>query len=219
MHSLRLISSSSTGPIYRLIYFNLKGRAETSRMMFKVAGVEFEDFRIDQKRWAEFKHMAPQGILPVLEVNGKKLPQSGAINRYIARELGFYGCNNWEASRIDAVVETIGDCLHDLDIWWMIRDLDVRNKLQKHHEGKLIPKALARLDQLLEENSEGRGFLVGDKISLADIHAMNYIHDYLPTLHNIKAEDSFPRLGDHARRIAEVSQIKEWIKIRPFSKF
>lgn len=218
MQSSRLLSSAAgVGPKYRLIYFNLMGRAETARMMFKVAGVEFEDFRIEQKRWSEFKHMAPQGLLPVLEVDGKTLPQSGAINRYLARELGFYGDNNWEASKIDAVVETIGDCLHDLDIWWMIKNIDIRNKLQKHHEEKLIPRALERLNELLEENNEGSGFFVGNRISLADIHAMNYITLTLPMLHHIKAGDTFPKLGDHSRRIANIPQIRDWIKERPSS--
>lgn len=219
MLPLRHYVTSVKIPRYRLIYFNLKGRAETARMMFKAAEVDFEDFRIEQKRWSEFKHMAPQGLLPVLEVNGKKLPQSGAINRYLARELGFYGRNNWESSMVDAVVETIEDCTHDLDIWWMLKDLDVRNKLQRHHEERLIPRALKRLNQLLEDNKGGDGYFVGDKLSLADVHAFNYINDYLPYLHNIKASDGFPKLGEHCTRISQVPQIKDWLETRPYTRF
>jgi glutathione S-transferase len=32
----------------------------------------------------------PQNALPVLTVDGKMLPQSGAIHRYLARKLGIY---------------------------------------------------------------------------------------------------------------------------------
>ena len=44
-------------PKYKLTYFPLRGRAESIRIVFAVAGVEFEDNRIDPKEWfTELKH-------------------------------------------------------------------------------------------------------------------------------------------------------------------
>lgn len=40
---------------YKLIYFNAMGRGEGPRLMFKVAGIEFEDYRIPDENWPEFK--------------------------------------------------------------------------------------------------------------------------------------------------------------------
>ena len=42
-------------PSYKLIYFDARGRAETARIIFKLAGVEFEDKRIVLEEWADFK--------------------------------------------------------------------------------------------------------------------------------------------------------------------
>ena len=38
----------STMPQYKLTYFNMAARAETARMLFKLAGVEFEDVRVNE---------------------------------------------------------------------------------------------------------------------------------------------------------------------------
>ncbi|KAJ8022738.1 Glutathione S-transferase class-mu 28 kDa isozyme [Holothuria leucospilota] len=40
---------------YKITYFNARGRAEPARFIFALAGVEFEDFRIELHDWAEWK--------------------------------------------------------------------------------------------------------------------------------------------------------------------
>ena len=42
-------------PPYKLTYFNVPGRGEVSRMLFTMAGVPFEDKRIEFKEWPEMK--------------------------------------------------------------------------------------------------------------------------------------------------------------------
>ena len=53
---------------------------------------------------------APFGQVPVLEVDGKPLAQSNAIARYLARQHGLAGQNEWEQSQADMYV----DCIYDL---------------------------------------------------------------------------------------------------------
>jgi glutathione S-transferase len=45
-----------------------------------------------------------------LEVDGKPLAQSNAIARYLARQHGLAGQNEWEQSQADMYV----DCIYDL---------------------------------------------------------------------------------------------------------
>ena len=38
-------------PVYKLTYFNARARAEVSRILFALAGVEYEDERIEVADW------------------------------------------------------------------------------------------------------------------------------------------------------------------------
>lgn len=49
------------------------------------------------------------GQMPLLEVDGKVVYQSGAIMRYLSRRFGLAGSNDWEALLIETVADTITD--------------------------------------------------------------------------------------------------------------
>lgn len=51
----------------------------------------------------------PFGKVPVLEIDGKKIDQSTAICRYLAKQCDLAGKDDWEALEIDAAVDTIHD--------------------------------------------------------------------------------------------------------------
>ena len=40
---------------YKLTYFKGRGRAETARMLFTIAGQEFEDVRLEKEEWLKLK--------------------------------------------------------------------------------------------------------------------------------------------------------------------
>lgn len=51
----------------------------------------------------------PMGQMPILEVDGIRVHQSSAINRYIAKRVGLAGSNDWESLQIDIVADTFTD--------------------------------------------------------------------------------------------------------------
>jgi glutathione S-transferase len=65
---------------YTLYYFDAKGRAEPVRVLFAVAGVPFQDVRIDFKNWASFKKRTHQTLF----LN----PNSHHIRSFIRYTLG-----------------------------------------------------------------------------------------------------------------------------------
>jgi len=48
----------------------------------------------------------PLGQMPVLEVDGVKLPQSMTIARFLAKQFGLAGKDNLEQAKVDVVVDT-----------------------------------------------------------------------------------------------------------------
>lgn len=47
----------------------------------------------------------------MLDVDGKVMSQSKAILRYLARQHGLTGNNEWDAAQCDVVVDTLNDLL------------------------------------------------------------------------------------------------------------
>ena len=51
----RFIRTSLTMPSYKLIYFNSRGRAEETRLLFGAAGVKYEDCRLNGEEFEKLK--------------------------------------------------------------------------------------------------------------------------------------------------------------------
>lgn len=51
----------------------------------------------------------PMNQLPTLEVDGKRVNQSLACCRFIARNIGLAGNDEWENLQIDTVADTVND--------------------------------------------------------------------------------------------------------------
>ena len=99
--------------VYRLHYFNMRGRGELARILFAIGGQEYEDVRIERDQWPNLKASMPFGQIPVLEVKeGDKstfISQSFAIARFLARKFKLDGQSDLEKAQVDMVVEQLVD--------------------------------------------------------------------------------------------------------------
>lgn len=57
----------------------------------------------------------PFGQCPVLEVDGKLLAQSNTISRYLARQHGLAGKDEWEQSLADMYADNINDLMTGIE--------------------------------------------------------------------------------------------------------
>ena len=100
---------------YKLVYFNLKGRAESSRILFELAKQKYEDYRAEFSEWPELKLKQVFQQLPVLEIteDGKKsvIAQSHTIERFLASRFGLDGKNDIERAHCDMVAEQVRDII------------------------------------------------------------------------------------------------------------
>merc|ERR1719369_1946186 len=129
----------------KLTYFNLRGRAELSRLILAQAGVEYEDCRIAREDWAELKTSLPLGQLPVLTVEGKTIGQSITIARYLAKRFGLAGKTD--------LVAPIG------------REQDETKKaeIKKKMESETLPSWLKMMERLLTK--QGGDYFAGSQLT------------------------------------------------------
>jgi len=201
-------------PKYVLNYFPVAGRAEAARLMFKVAGVDFTDNMISYTDWPNVKSDTkrfPLNQMPTLEVDGKVICQSAGIYRYIANELGQYGESNLEKADIDQICETLRDILPKFTkVIFYDKDLTDEEKDKKcvaMLEDDETKKALNFIFSFLKANNEGKGFLVGNKISLADF----FVHSVDSVFVRFKPayKDDYPEAKGLIDRINAIEAVKK----------
>ncbi|KAK0063205.1 glutathione S-transferase 1 [Biomphalaria pfeifferi] len=188
-------------PSYKLTYFNARGRAELSRLLFALAGQEYEDVRVSREQWPEMKSKTPFGQLPLLEVDGKVFAQSVAISRYLAREFGLYGETNLEMLAIDQVVGLVQDAVNSSVKAY--HEIDSQKKIQflKDLLEAAIPHFLSCCEKLLRDN--GTGYFVGDKLTLADLMTWNFINGTENRLKVSGLADHFPAVKDLFNKVSK----------------
>ncbi|HEY6463202.1 MAG TPA: glutathione S-transferase N-terminal domain-containing protein, partial [Polyangiaceae bacterium] len=91
----------------KLTYFDAPvSRGEECRLALHVAGVDFEDNRLERAAWAALKPSTPFGSLPLFDVPGHPtLAQSNAILVYVGRCWGLHPKDDFEAARHEAMMQ------------------------------------------------------------------------------------------------------------------
>jgi len=200
---------------YKITYFNGRGRAETARQILAYAGVAFVDNRIDHADWGKLKPTATFGQLPLLEVDGKVLSQSQAINRYLARKHGLGGADDWEAAKIDELNDGVIDVMGNLRPWFQEKDPEKKKQLWIALENDHFKPMLVRYEKFLEQN--GTGYFVGSKPTWFDIGFSEIVGGFQEkSAHLVQPH---PKLVEHANKIRSTPNLKKWLETRPKTDF
>lgn len=95
----------------KLTYFDAPlSRGEECRLALHIAGVDFEDVRIQRAEWAALKPTTPFGSMPLFELPGQPvLAQSNAILVLIGRRWGLHPKDDVEAARHEGMMQHVED--------------------------------------------------------------------------------------------------------------
>ena len=162
----------------KLYYFKIPfWRAEVTRLALFIGDVPFKDYRVEGKEIDNLKEtgllpnnqIAPFKQLPVLDVDGKIIAQTGAIARFCGKLSGLYPKNNdLEAAQIDQIIEAAQDINYLVTLSGRDKEKERLALARKILATKHLPKWFLFLENLLEKNNESC-FFVGNKISIADL--------------------------------------------------
>ncbi len=149
----------------RLIYFDAPvSRGEECRLALHVAGIDFEDVRIERATWPELKAQTPYGGLPVLELPGHPpLAHCNAILVLVGRRHGLHPADDFEAARHEGMMQHVEDLRAVVSP--TIRMGDAEKKAARE---ALVAGYLPQWANAAERNIGNGPFFGGEKIQVVD---------------------------------------------------
>jgi len=224
----------------KLTYFNGRGLAETIRVLFAIANVEYEDFRypLTVLDWSTFKMLREEfdsdkkngklwkslDKLPFLEVDGEVIFQSKTIERYLATRFCLLGSTHLESAFIDSIGETIRDFK---DGYQKVRNSPVETKetaIQTYFSETLPPLLLA-LNNIIKSRQtmyviDETTFVIGNKLSLADVQIFLFLTDFFDNKELvINAYANCEILNAIVANVGNLDSVKNWLLNRPQTPF
>ncbi|GMR45238.1 hypothetical protein PMAYCL1PPCAC_15433 [Pristionchus mayeri] len=208
-------ASTTAMPSYKLNYFDARGLAEVSRSMFILSDTPFEDNRIPKDQWPALKEKTPFGTLPVLEIDGKPLPQSLAIARYLAKQFGFYGNTPFESAWVDALADQMKDFLAEMRPYFAVAMGMVEGDKEKMKNEVALPaikKHFSLLEKVAKENG-ANGHFVGSSLTYVDLLVSDFIYSVDSMIPGFINE--YPAVAAVRTKVVNTPKLKEWIEKRP----
>lgn len=220
---------------YRLRYFDIKGAAETSRILFALGGEVYDDgrFSIDQKTFSSpaFNEAKESGELkmnlnraPVLITpSGVTIGQSKAIERYLSRRFGLMGETPEDEAMIDCIAEHCRD----------VKDAAMRKGFSRFAKGKTdeekaelrkewfesdMPEMLGKIEAVVKDTGS-EGYAYGSSTSYADVVIWALLRDCMAAdlEDTTKAAESCTALNAIADKLAANDGVAKYLKERPES--
>ena len=195
-------------------------RAEVLRVSLFISNIPFEDVRISRE---EFINMIKTGYLPngkkvpfhqlpVIEVDGEIIGQTGAIARYCGKISNLYSKDDINAAKIDQIIDAATDITNLVSP--TIREKDEQKKVEDRLllKNKLLPRWFRYLENILSESTSD--WFVENKMTIADIAMwrllgwlISGIIDGIPTT----IVDSYPKLKNIHTNVHHHPKVQEWM--------
>ncbi|KAF9350298.1 hypothetical protein BGX26_011497 [Mortierella sp. AD094] len=179
-------SSNST---YKVLYFNLHGRGQMTRILLAYGGAKWEELPIE---WPAQKKLTPFQCVPVVyetTSDGTVLQvcESGVIERYLAKKFNLLGKNEWEQLQIEQFQLSTESTQFTYQHQVLKADFEKRPENIHAYYNESVTKFIEVHENHLKNNGSN-GFYVGGSLSLADIKTTVFMDRLLL----LKSKDAVP---------------------------
>eukprot|EP01091_Cochliopodium_minus_P021194 TRINITY_DN95_c0_g1_i8.p1 TRINITY_DN95_c0_g1~~TRINITY_DN95_c0_g1_i8.p1 ORF type:complete len:225 (+),score=78.55 TRINITY_DN95_c0_g1_i8:62-676(+) len=196
----------------------MTGLAEPIRLAFEIGGIEFEDERIEKEQFEKIKSTLPYGSLPYLTLgDGEIIAQSNAILRYVGRQTKLYPEDNLQATRIDELIDAVGDILPKIFPTVLEKDPEIKKQGIEKINNEVLPHWVNLIEKRIEKYGKG-GYSVGDHLTIADLKLYMFfggvLFGIIPPLREFSADSikSSPRLLEVINKVKDHPKVVEWNK-------
>ena len=209
-----------------LYYFSIPfWRAEVTRLALYMNDIEFVDHRISDTERDQFKKngqlpngmIAPFRQLPVLEIDGKIVAQTGAIARFCGKLSGMYPSDNdFDAARVDQIIEAAQDINYIVSISGREKNPEKKLLARERLTKLLLPKWFQFLENLLIENNQSDWF-VGNSMTIADLaiwRLLGWLTSGLLDGVPKSVLDPYENLIQLKNKTSQHPKIKKWMLIK-----
>ena len=207
----------------KIIYFDMPfWRAEIARVCLFISDIEFEDLRITSEDNSYLKEngmlgdgtIIPFRQLPVLEIEGQSIAQTGAIARICGKISGMYPTDIIEAGKVDQVIDTVTDINVLINPSMREKDPSIKKLMRNDLSSDALPKYFGYLENILEANDSG--WFVGDEMTVADIAVWSMLGwiaqgvlDGIPP----GLPKPFERLTRLYNKMSRMPKVQEWKRL------
>lgn len=159
---------------FKLHYLNLNAKANFSRALFCFTETPFENIIYTKEELNKIKIEQPELFeykqLPVLEVDGVKIPQAISINTYLSQRFNLYGDSPIEGALITGIFNSYEDIIPKFrPIYLGLNEYEKQNSLKFKSDflNTHAPMYLGIYERRFRNNNTG--FMIGKRFSGADI--------------------------------------------------
>jgi glutathione S-transferase len=203
-------------PKLALNYFDFDGgRGEAARLIMHIGGIAFEDKRIAGKDWPALRDKMPFQAMPVLEVDGRMVAQSNAINRYLGKLAGLYPKDDMQALLVDELMDAVEDSTVMIGNTLRLEG-EAKKKAREELAAGPIPRYLQQIEARLKAG--GGEWFVERRLTIADLKCFLWVRwlksgalDHIPP--DI-VDRNAPLLAKHLERVSSHPRITAYYAAR-----
>ena len=211
----------------KLYYWGLHGRAEAMRLAFTLAGIEFEDIRLEGPGWGKMKTSLlptmPQANIPMLEIDGKMYSEAKACLRYVGTIANMVPSNPTDQLSMDEIISYSDNIFGCVGFAFSGASADEKKKTAEESavKGGQLYSVLSNYETILKGCADG--WVAGKNMSIADLWLFSLFSFLASPMFPFPSNfmEDFPTINAYRKKIGTIPavQAKYADATGPYSSF